>query len=259
MEGVMASVHDGHRERMRNRYFRMGLDAFEPHEALEMLLFFSRRQGNTNPLAHELIDHFGSVAAVLSASPDQLMQVNGVGENTAMLISMILPMYRLCMIDKNPRPDVFKSVDQCAKYLQAYFKNKTEEEFVMMLFDNGLHLLSFEVISKGSNNSSPISQRKMLEAIVKSNAANAVIAHNHPGGDSLPSRPDAHATIGVRNLLKGFSVELLDHIIVGEDDYVSMISSKDYMDIFNDEKQKQVLEALYNIKETPKNKSKKSK
>ena len=225
---------------MRNKYFRMGLDAFETHEALEMLLFFSRRQGNTNPLAHELIKHFGSVSAVLSASPNQLMQVKGVGENTAMLISMILPMYRLCMIDKNPIPEVFTSVEDCAKYLQAYFKNKTDEEFVIMLFDNSLHLIGFEVISKGVNNASPISQRKMLESIIKSNAANAVIAHNHPGGNSLPSRPDAHATIGVRNLLKTFSVELLDHIVVGQDDYVSMISSKDYMDIFNDEKQKQV-------------------
>lgn len=240
----MASVHDGHRERMRNKYFRMGLDAFEPHEALEMLLFFSRRQGNTNPLAHELIDHFGSVAAVLSASPDQLMQIKGVGENTAMLISMILPMYRLCMIDKNPRPDVFTGVEDCAKYLQAYFKDKTEEEFVIMFFDNSLHLISFEVISKGVNNASPVSQRKMLESIVKANAASAVISHNHPGGNSLPSRPDAHTTIGVRNLLKTFSVELLDHIVVGADDYVSMISSKDYMDIFNDEKQKHVLEKL---------------
>lgn len=249
----MASEHDGHRERMRNKYFRLGLDAFEPHEALEMLLFFSRRQGNTNPLAHKLIDHFGSVAAVLSASPEELIQVDGVGENTAMLISMILPMYRLCMIDNNPRPEVFNGVEPCGKYLQAYFKNKTEEEFVMMMFDNGLHLIGFEVISEGVNNAAPISQRKIIQSIIKSNASNVLVSHNHPGGSSLPSRPDAHATIGLRNLLKGFNVELLDHIVVGEDDYVSMISSKDYWDIFDDDKQKQALESLYNIKDDPSN------
>lgn len=241
----MASVHDGHRERMRNKYFRMGLDAFEPHEALEMLLFFSRRQGNTNPLAHELIDHFGSVAAVLTAAPEQLMQVKGVGENTAMLISMILPMYRMCMIDKNPRPPIFKGVEECGRYLQAYYKDKAEEEFVLMLFDNSLHLIGFESVSQGGASSAPISQRKILQAIIKSNAANALISHNHPKGSSLPSKPDAHATVGVRNLLKTFDVVLLDHIVVGEDDYVSMVSSKEYMDIFDDSKQKQVLESLF--------------
>ena len=252
----MASIHDGHRERMRNKYFRMGLDAFEPHEALEMLLFFSRRQGNTNPLAHELIDHFGSVSAVLSAPPEELMKVKGVGENTAMLISMILPMYRMCMIDKNPRPQAFTNVSDCGKYLQAYFNDKTEEEFVMMIFDNGMHLTSFEIISHGVINSAPVTQRKILEAVVKSNAASALISHNHPGGNSLPSRPDAHTIIAIRNLLKGFSVELLDHIVVGADDYVSMISSKDYADIFDDSKQLQVLEALYNSNENNKKKSK---
>ena len=251
----MASIHDGHRERMRNKYFRMGLDAFEPHEALEMLLFFSRRQGNTNPLAHELIDRFGSVSAVLSATPEQLLQVKGIGENTAMLISMILPMYRMCMIDKNPRPEVFNGVEACGKYLQAYFKNKTDEEFVIMLFDNSLHLVSFDIISKGVTNFAPLSQRKILESIIKSNAASALIAHNHPNGTSIPSRPDAHATIGVRNLLKGFNVELLDHIVVGEDDYVSMASSKDYRDVFDDDKQKEALEALLKVKKTPKKKS----
>ena len=125
-----------------------------------------------------------------------------------------------------------------------------------MLFDNSLHLVSFDIISKGVTNFAPLSQRKILESIIKSNAASALIAHNHPNGTSIPSRPDAHATIGVRNLLKGFNVELLDHIVVGEDDYVSMASSKDYRDIFDDDKQKEALEALLKVKKTPKKKSK---
>ena len=168
---------------------------------------------------------------------------------------MILPMYRLCMIDKNPRPQVFTNVSDCGKYLQAYYNDKTEEEFVMMIFDNSMHLTNFEVISKGVINAAPVTQRKILETIIKSNAANALIAHNHPGGTSLPSKPDAHTTIAIRNLLKGFSVELLDHIVVGSDDYVSMISSKDYADIFDDSKQMQVLEALFSKKESGKKKT----
>ena len=87
------SVHTGHRERLKKRLAReQTLEGFEPHEILEMLLYYSIPQGDTNPLAHRLIDHFGSLPAVLQASPEELMQIDGVGAHTASLLTFMGPL-----------------------------------------------------------------------------------------------------------------------------------------------------------------------
>ena len=87
-------MHEGHRQRMRERFRLEGLDNFAPHEVLELLLFYARVQGDVNPLAHELLDSFGSIKGVLEARPEQLMAVKGVGEETATLLSLIVPVFR---------------------------------------------------------------------------------------------------------------------------------------------------------------------
>ena len=99
----MSTVHDGHRSRMRKRYRHEGLDGFAPHEVLELLLFYGRARGDTNALAHSLLDCFGSLKGVLEATPEQLMTVKGIGEESATLLSLMLPMFRrysACLIEK---------------------------------------------------------------------------------------------------------------------------------------------------------------
>ncbi len=229
----MDSIHGGHRERMRERYFKNGLDNFEAHEVLEMLLYFTVPRKDTNELAHELINHFGKLSKVLSASPDELKKVKGVGDQTAMLLSMILPLHRLYLLDKDKKPSRFSSSEECGIYLQKYFADITKEIFVLMLFDNELRLLAVEEISVGTNNKTSISTKKLMEAILKYDASNVLISHNHPSGHPIPSRPDLRTTLKIKDLLDNFSVSLLDHIIVGEEDFVSMATSKDYKAIFS--------------------------
>ncbi len=228
----MDSVHEGHRERMRSRYFKNGLSAFEPHEALEMLLYFTIPRKNTNEIAHELIKHFGSFSAVMSASADELKKVNGIGEQTAMLISMILPLHRMYLLESDKNIRHFNTSEQCGLYLQNYFSNINHEIVVAMLLDGQCKLLAVEEISSGINTLAPLSPKKLLEVVLKHNAANVVLSHNHPGGLPLPSRPDIQTTIRIKELLDNIGVKLLDHVIVGADDYVAMAVSKEYKSIF---------------------------
>ena len=229
---AMNSIHDGHRERMRNRYFKNGLSDFEPHEALEMLLYFTTPRKDTNEIAHELIQHFGSFSAVMSASSDELRKVKGIGDQAAMLISMILPLHRMYLLESDKNIKHFNTSEQCGIYLQNYFSNISNEIVVAMLLDGQCKLLAVEEISNGINTVAPISPKRLLEVVLKHNASSVVLSHNHPGGLPLPSRPDIQTTIRIKELLDNIGVKLLDHIIVGADDYVAMALSKEYKSIF---------------------------
>lgn len=228
----MDSLHAGHRERMRNRYFNNGLENFEPHEVLEMLLYYTCPRKDTNELAHELINHFGSFSKVLSASPDELKKVKGVGDQTAMLLSMVLPIHRMYLLEKGKRPTRFSDSEECGDYLLKYYSDIDKEIFVIMLLDNKLNLLGVENISIGTNNRAIINTKRLVESVLKHNASNVIISHNHPAGHPIPSRPDLNTTLKIKDLLGSLSVRLLDHIIVGEDDYICMARSSEYCAIF---------------------------
>lgn len=234
----MASIHDGHRERMRNKYFKYGLEQFETHEMLEMLLFFTRQQGNTNPIAHKLLDRFGSLSAVLSAPVDELMKVDGVGEHSAMLISMILPLYRQCLLEKHPLPKKFTSNESIHKFLRAYYINKTEEEVIMILLDNSMRVLKMMKISEGIVNRSAIDFAIISREIVKNNAATVILSHNHPKGFSTPSKQDIMVTVAIRDNLYALGCVFHDHIIVGEKDIFSFSASNEYKGFIDKSKEK---------------------
>lgn len=234
---MMASIHDGHRERMRKRYLKSGLDGFEKHEALEMLLYFALRQGDTNELAHRLMEHFGSFSGVLRASMSDLMQVNGVGESTAMLISMILPLYRVYRMETGQPLKSCVGSEASGEYLMSYFADIPNEHVVAMLLDNNCRVITMIEIGEGAANTSGISMEKLLEGVLRHKATGVVLAHNHPFGRSLPSRTDLNCTITIRNMLSALHVQLYDHIIVGEDEsgnpgYTSMALSEAYRELF---------------------------
>ena len=221
----MPCEHDGHRKRLKARFIKSGLDDFEPHNVLELLLFYSVPRKDTNPLAHRLINRFGSLSGVFDAGPEELMKVDGITENTAVLISMIPQLARKYLEDKSDAVNTISGFDDIGTYLMPKFVGRTVETIMLAALDNKNKIISCSIIAEGENDRASLSKRKVMEEAIRVGATRVVLAHNHPRGFAMPSKEDIHLTEEVYALLRTVEIELVDHIIFAEDDFVSLAAS----------------------------------
>ena len=224
--------HKEHRQRLKERYHREGLDNFETHNILELLLFFGIPYKDTNNLAHELLKHFGSLSGVLEASREELMSVNGIGENAATLLNLIPSLSRKYLDDKVGEKTVMNSCEAIGNYLVAKYRFRQDEVFSMICLDQSCRLISWEIISSGTINITAVNSRKVIEAAMKTSANAVVLAHNHPNGLAVPSSDDIKSTMALVEALNIIGVRVLDHIIISGEDFVSLASSQQYKYLF---------------------------
>ena len=218
-------IHDGHRSRVKRRFLESGLDGFDEHTKLELLLFYSIPRSDVNPLAHRLLSKFGSISGVFDAPIEELMAVDGVSENTATLIKLVPQMARQYMISKASFEDILVTTEKAGAFLVPFFVGERDETVYMVCMDAKKKVLSCKRLFTGSPNISLLSVRKIVENALTYNATYVIIAHNHPSGIALPSREDIDTTIRIREALAGVDVELVDHIIVADEDFVSVADS----------------------------------
>jgi len=211
-------LHGGHRERLRERYLREGLDNFEDHQVLELLLFQAIPRLDTNPVAHRLIQRFGSFSAVLEADPKDLAAVEGVGSNAAAFLSMIPQMTRRYFLDriKHTRKPLNTS-EAAAEYLVPLMAGRSEEVFYVICLDSQLRVLYPALISEGTVKDAFVHPRHVVEAAVRHKAASVILAHNHPAGSAKPSTHDHKLTRNLVQALGGINIQVVDHIIVAGD------------------------------------------
>lgn len=220
------SVHEGHRDRLRARFLKHGLRDFEEHNVLELLLFYARPRCDTNKIAHALIDRFGSFSGVLDAPFEELVEVSGVGHNSAVLIKMIPELGAYYLDCRSSPGDILLSTEQAGTYFLPKFFGKKEEELIIAALDDKRKVL--RCVSLGDDgivNAVTISVRKIISEAVSANATGIMMAHNHPGGLALPSSSDKWMTRQCYQALRMINVELVDHIIVADGDYVSLADS----------------------------------
>ncbi len=217
---IMDAPHTGHRLRMKERFLKMGLESFEPHEVLELLLTYSIPRRNTNLIAHKLIDTFGSISAVFDAPFEALVSIDGITENSATLIKMIPQILRFYTSETDDNK-CLNTIERVRKYFSVSFIGLTNEEFKVCCLDNGLNVISCTTVAKGTNKSASISARQIAEAAFKANSTNIIIAHNHPDALCSPSDADKVITRKLRSSLKALDIDILDHIIVGKDGVLS--------------------------------------
>ncbi|MBE6992642.1 MAG: DNA repair protein RadC [Ruminococcaceae bacterium] len=219
--------HTDHRKRMRERFLSEGLDNFAEHEALELLLYYSIARKDVNPLAHQLVNRFGSLAAVFDASYNELLKVPGVGENTAVLIKLLTQLARKYHVSANSNFDIVNTIEDAARLLGPRFVGKNDEELWMLCLDGKGKVLGMRMLACGSMNLSTVNIRRLMEAALATECSCAVLAHNHPSGIAVPSTEDEDATNCFRSALQTVGVMLVDHLIFakGENDYVSMKES----------------------------------
>lgn len=219
------SIHDGHRARLRKRFKEEGLDGFSEIQALELALFYAISRKDTNPIAHALLDHFGGLAQVLEAPVEELCKVPGVGENTAVYLHLITELGRFYMVSRTAQTKVLTTLEQCAEYMLPFFFGRRVETVFLLCLDAKCKVLCCKEVAEGSVNTAGISVRKVVETALGANATSVVLAHNHPSGVAVPSGEDVQTTRRIAAALSAVEVHLVDHIVVADEDYVSMTQS----------------------------------
>lgn len=216
------NVHDGHRDRMRKRFRETGsFEGFSEHEIIEMLLFYTHPRRNTNDIAHELIKTFGSIAGVIEAEYDDLIQVKYVTESAATLFKMIPKFLPIYYNSKN-NGTIYNTSQKLIDLFEPYFVGLAHEEFRAAYFDNKLALIKNVELDSGDTSGSSVNIRKLVETALRENAATVAIAHNHPKTSSKPSTADINTTKEIIDVLRPMKIDFLDHIIVGEDSTISL-------------------------------------
>jgi DNA repair protein RadC len=230
-------MHAGHRERLKKRFLRDGLRGFEPHQILELLLFYGIPRRDTNPIAHELINTFGNLSGVLKASYDELLKVKGVTPGSAALICFCGQLIREYYDSEVSKKDiVLDSTEKMGEYILPKFFGERNERVLLVCLDNKCKVLHSSFVSEGSINATEISVRRILEQAIRNHATAVVVAHNHPSGFALPSVEDQKTTKVLTNALNVAGIQLVDHLIVADDDYVSLRSTKMLTHLFRPDK-----------------------
>ena len=217
-------IHDGHREKMRHRFCETGLEGFADHEALELLLYYAIPRRDTNELAHRLLARYGSLSALLQAPIEDLRRVEGVGESAAVLLKLV-PAFVYKAQRSAGQETVLNSTEKAGRYLLSCFAGERNEVIYQLCLDRKGKLLARKRLSEGGSAAAELNIRRLVENALLSSASAVILSHNHPSGIALPSREDYATTQQAQDALRTIGVELLDHIIVAEDDYVSLADS----------------------------------
>ena len=215
------NIHKGHRERVKNKFLETGFTGFADHEKLELLLFYALPRNDTNPLAHELINRFKTLGAVFDASVEQLMEVKGVKESTAILIKLI-PALAKDMVNYRFEGVPLDSHKKSCEFFVSQFVGEKNEKLKIALLDDKLCLKKCADVIEGVPSAVSMNVRKIAEIALKNNCENIIIAHNHPNGIASPSDADLNATRELYKLLGSIGITLLDHIIVAGGSAVSL-------------------------------------
>ncbi|HZJ82865.1 MAG TPA: DNA repair protein RadC [Clostridia bacterium] len=215
------NVHAGHRQRVKTRYLTEGLDAFQDHQVLELLLFYSIPMRDTNEMAHRMIREFGSLAGLFEADAKDIAKRCKVTEHTAILISLIPSLSRRYFTAKWGDKPVVNSTAKAGEYAVSLMMGRIYEVFYVICLDTQNRVNYADMVHEGTINEAAIYPRIIVETALRHQANSVILAHNHPGGSIQPSRADINVTKRIVTALGSISIKVLDHIVVAGDRYVS--------------------------------------
>lgn len=219
----MVGEHAGHRQRMRARFRQQGLEGFAPHEVLELILFHAIPQRNVNPLAHRLIDRFGSLNAVLEAAPEELEAVEGVGECAATLLSLFWHVNRMYQRGLNAQREKLLTPMDMRRHCLRLLEGLKEEHFYVVCVDAQTRVIRDVLVAKGTIDEVTAYPRTVAQIVLAHNAHAVILCHNHPGGTLMPSHADLSVTKQLGTMLEAINVKLMDHVLVAAGHTLSMV------------------------------------
>jgi DNA repair protein RadC len=224
VEGL--SIHAGHRKRLKDRFIREGIDHFEEHQILEILLFYGIPRKDTNEIAHRLIKEFKDLAGVLDATVEDLRKVEGVGENAATLLAFLAPLSRRYQSCKFKEKRQLNSSQKAGEYAMHLFTDLRYECFYLICLNNQNQVRHAVKTFEGTINEAAVYPRLVVETALKYQASSVIIAHNHPGGSIKPSQGDIQVTKRIKEALDAIDIKVIDHIIVGDNRYYSFAEDR---------------------------------
>lgn len=207
-------IHEGRRERMKQRFIHDLGRGFADHEILEVLLYYAIPQKDTNVLAHQLIAHFSSLHGVLEADYEDLIKIDGIGKHAAVLLKIVLPVYSQYMKSKLGEKTPLQTQEQLARYCAWLLRHEKNETFFTICLDQDYNLIASVQIATGSINEVKTYPRHIVSAAIKHNASFIVLCHNHSSVHCEPSAEDEENTILIDKIVSALDIPLLDHIIV---------------------------------------------
>lgn len=213
--------YTGHRQRLRTRFMDGGAGSMPDYEILELLLFQAHPRADMKPLAKRLIDTFGSLADVLSAPPERLVEVKGVGETTIAMLKITREAgLRLTKAQALNRP-ILSSWTAVLAYCQAAMAYERTEQFRVLFLDKKNTLIADEVQQTGTVDHTPVYPREVAKRALALDATAVILVHNHPSGDPNPSQPDIDMTREVQRATAAVGVIVHDHVVIGRGDHTS--------------------------------------
>lgn len=211
----------GHRERLRERFLKVGLKGFHDYEVVELLLTYAIPRRDVKPLAKSLIARFKGLRGVLDATTDELRSVKGIGENCAIHICLIKEVCAEYLKEKTAAKGVVRGAKDVVDYLHLKLSGEKVEKFLAVYMNTKNEILDFEVLHEGTIDQTIVYPRKAIERAFKHNARSIIFVHNHPSGDPTPSKRDRELTRELISAARGVDIVVHDHIIIGKSGYVS--------------------------------------
>ncbi len=221
------AIHTGHRGRVKEEFLTRGIEGWPDHRVLELLLFYAIPQGDVNPLAHELIDRFGSLDGALDALPEELMKVKGMGEHSVTLLKLIPAVTGRYLEGRTGPGVIIHTAAEAGHVLAPYFYGARNETVYVLCLDAKEKLLGVQRISEGNNANSDVTIRRVAEECLALRASFCYLAHNHVSNIALPSPTDMNTTDVIRTALEPLGVKLVDHLVFADGDLVSIQESAD--------------------------------
>jgi len=213
--------YSGHRQRIKEKYRNNGIAGWHEYEVLELALSYAIYRKDTKPIAKNLLAAFKTINGVLDADRKDLEKIPGVSEHTSLLLKLLKDTAVLYVENGIHHRDLLSSPQVVYDYLRTSLKGASDEKFKMLFLDSRNQLLAVETFETGTVNFSVVYPRKVVERALYNHAVGVIIAHNHPAGSLEASQEDQEVTKAIRQALKTVEITLLDHIIIGNNDYYS--------------------------------------
>ena len=208
------NLHKGHRQKLRARYMESGFSGFADHEILELLLFYAYPQRDTNELAHRFINEYGSLYALMSDTPQNIMHRLNVTENIAVLLSSLLKINERVLTSHFKRGEYMGSFSRAAQYLHAMLATRPYEMSYAICLNSGKELIKAVELGRGNEAVTKVNGVLLARECAVLKPEFVILGHNHPSGESTPSDDDIAMTNAVMSALLPLGVRVLDHIII---------------------------------------------
>lgn len=218
------NIHKNHRMRLKNQFLQNGLSSLTDVQKLELLLFFSIPQKDTNPIAHKLLEKFGSLKNVFSASQKTLTEVKGIKENSAILIKLISSFFKELSTPNDVHS--INGVSDAKNFCKQLYVGVDVEQFYVICLSKSNQIINYKMLQSGSADEVVLQIRKITEFAIDNNCSRIIVSHNHPSGHAVMSDEDAAFTYNLICSCLLNSIEIIDHIIVGTDTVISLAYQK---------------------------------